>query len=118
MAVKVGSTIYVFDSDRRVYTDPAKGRLWGRIIWRGHWRPVTVESETRVSWVTSAGKCPKKNHNPRAWSLSSAEVDEKVYVHDHARHIARLVEDIGSAATLRQIAQLVGYVEKDHDLEG
>jgi hypothetical protein len=71
-APKIGDTIWLFDINRRVYA-PDKS---GGPIWREHWRPVEIVSETSRSYVTKYGeRCPKKGRDPNVWVWSQAEID-------------------------------------------
>ena len=110
----VGSTIYYFDSNHRVYERADWFRSGGPIR-RHHWRPVVITGETSRSWIVgerhwNQKKCPKKGYNTRQWALSQAEVDADCYVAEHAHRIARVVQTLRDAAVLQQVATLVGYV--------
>lgn len=109
--LKVGDTIWKFDQNRRVYPKAAPGRIWpdGGPIWREHWRQVEITGETRVSWLTGWGKCPKKGRDVGVWAFTQLEIDEQTYVHDHAYRIADAVKRCQDPNALRTIADIVGY---------
>jgi hypothetical protein len=124
----IGSTVWIFDPDRRVYAEkPKKGNLWysGAPIWREHWRPCVIMGETRVSWLVGHTKddtYPRKiNKRDLAAGkahgvlTSEADLDAACYVHEHAHKIGERVQRISgglaAAETLRKIAALVGYEE-------
>ena len=121
----VGSTLWIFDQNRRVYAKEKlpPGKLWpsGPPIWREHWRPCVITGETRVSWVvdghpSTAGKISKRDlaaGTLRGVLTSEADLDAACYVNEHAHKIAERVQRLAggeqAAAVLRQIATLVGY---------
>jgi hypothetical protein len=120
-AFGVGSTVWVFDENRRVYP-PEKmspGQLWPSRapIWREHWRPTVIKGETRVSWILENGRKLSKRDlagdKVRGVLTSEADLDAACYVHKHANKISdrvgRLSGGLKAAAVLRQIAALVEY---------
>jgi hypothetical protein len=111
--VGIGSTIWVFDKNNRVYAPPERGRIWvsGGPIWREHWRPVRIVAETSRSWVLESGgtKVPKKGASPSLFAFSQAEVDDQVWVHDNKYRISTEVERLTSPALLRKVAALISY---------
>jgi hypothetical protein len=121
--VGVGSTVWIFDENRRVYAkgEMMAGKLWpsGPPIWREHWRPVTITGETRVSWLLEGyygRKISKRDlaaGTVRGVLTSEADLDAACYVHEHASKIGDRVGRISggqkAAEALRQIAALVGY---------
>ncbi len=50
-ALGIGSTVWIFDENHRVYVKGAGHFSAGHLIYREHWRPTNITSETRVSWV-------------------------------------------------------------------
>ena len=125
MTLKVGSPIWIFDSNHRVY--PRDGSMHSSPIWREHWRKHVIVGETRVSWlvgVTPNDAWPTKINKrnlangalARAALASKADVDAECFVHDHAymigQSVQRLSGGISAAETLRKIAALVGYEEE------
>lgn len=101
-----GGTIWVFDENRRVYSETDRGAP----IWREHWRPCKVTGETSRSWLIAPyGKVPKRGADPRKFAFSQADIDEQAYVHDHVYKISECVRRLTRAATLREVAVLVGY---------
>ncbi len=116
MAVEVGSTVWVYDGNHRVYKE---GR--GGPVWREHWVPRKIAAATTRSWVMDRAlwvvgkdvwKIPK--HGPSPWwvMFSQAQVDDAVWVHEHANRISEAVQAEKTPSVLRQIAQLVGYREE------
>ena len=102
-ALKVGSTIWKFDLNHRVYigvrTSPD---------YRSHWVPCRIQRETTRSWVTNSGdKVPKKgSHDTFAFAMK--EVDDDVWRTRHRRHISDKVYG-ASADQLRRVAEILNY---------
>lgn len=119
----VGSTLWIFDENRRVYAKEKlpPGKLWpsGPPIWREHWRLTVIVGETRVSWILGHDQGRKISKRDlaagtvRGVLTSERDLDAACYVNEHAHKIAERVERLvggeQAAAVLRQIAALVGY---------
>lgn len=112
MSVGVGGTIWVFDLNRRFYTKPSGGRLWGEPIWRRHWRPLKIVGETSRSWILeSRQKVPKRGADPTVFAFSEADIDRMEWVHYNAYRIADKVLRLRDYETLRKVADAIGYRE-------
>ena len=112
LGVGVGSTVWVFDINRRRYTKPADGRIWGSIIWRDHWGPHTIVSETSRSWVLDRPggmKVPKRGADPSIFAFSESDIDRRAWVEDNRHKIADKVGRINDYETLRKVVELIGY---------
>jgi hypothetical protein len=121
--VGVGSTVWLFDENRRVYPDGPDGRrsFGSRLIWREHWRPTKIVGETRVSWILghSHGRKISKRDlaagTVRGVLTNEADLDAACYVNEHAHAVSERVRRLAggrkAAEVLRRIAALVGYVE-------
>jgi hypothetical protein len=55
--MKVGSKIWIFNSDHRVYRPGSMGPP----IWREYWEEKTITGETRISWLVGPKKISKKD---------------------------------------------------------
>ena len=120
MKLIIGSTVWVFDHNHRVYRKDANGRSVGGPIYREHWVPTEITGETARSWITRYGKFPKKDqecslipqggYSPLTVAFTEAAVDDNVWQRDHAVRIADLVRN-ADAHTLRKIAELIEYKE-------
>ena len=122
----VGSTLWVFDENRRVYPARPDGRqrLAAVPIWREHWRPRKITGETRVSWLLAAydgdshpQKISKRDLAAgmvRGVRRSERDLDAACFVNEHARKIGEQVQRLSGGEpeerVLREIAQLIGYV--------
>jgi len=107
MTVGIGSTIWAFDINRRVYAKDASNTFGGGPIWREHWRPMKVTGETSRSWITAWGKYPKSGGPNLAFSES--DIDRAAFVNDHKHRICEAIRSEYDFDTLVQIAKLVGY---------
>jgi hypothetical protein len=104
---KIGDTIWIFDSNRRVYARGAGGAHQGP-IWREHWRPHVIVGETSRSWLTYHGnKIAKRGTDPRNVAFSEAEIDRAVWVHDNAIKISRRVMACSDFEKLKAIETIL-----------
>lgn len=101
--IGIGSTIWVFDSNRRVYGDSKSGP-----IYREHWVPRKIEGETSRSWIVGWNhKIPKKGCLGVAFT--EREVEDSVWFHEHRYKIGSQVQSLQCIETLRAVAKLIGY---------
>jgi hypothetical protein len=114
--IGVGSTVWVFDYNHRVYTKAPDGSVYGgRVIWREHWRPKTITGETSRSWIvqehpwTPTIKIPKKDPPTHIYAFSEDEVIQRAWVNDHAHKIAEIINRRIDYSTLRKVAEVIGY---------
>ena len=63
--------IWLYDSNRRVYTDPETGIKSASPIYKYSWVKCQVIGETRLSWICNFGYSPKKISKKRSalWDL-------------------------------------------------
>ena len=102
-------SVWIFDSSRRVYRRDENGRAIGGPVWREHWVGHEIVGETSRSWITEFGrKVPKKGGYGIAFD--AAEIDRQEYIHKHRCKIADAVRRCDDYYTLRQIAEMAGYV--------
>lgn len=117
----IGSTVWQFDPNRRVY-DKEKG---GGPIYREHFRAHTIIGETSRSWICGKYKdalkfdkktlVPQKNFGGARYPVftSQQQVDDAVYVHDNRRRISDLILNCNRASVLQHIEQcLLGHREE------
>lgn len=115
--MKVGDKIWRFDDNRRVYPKAPPGKLWprGGPIYREHWYEVEITGETSRSWVVGKGygecKVPKKGVH-HGFAFTKQELDDACYVHEHAHKLGDEVRRLRDAATLRLVANAIGYEAK------
>lgn len=116
--VGIGSTVWIFDSNRRVYPKPPPGKIYaeGGPIWREHYGPHKIVGETRVSWVLDregGRKIPKKRAPNSYICYSQEEIDEQCWIHENRSRISHLVNRLEDPAVLREVARLVNYQPKE-----
>ena len=120
--IKIGSTLWWFDNNRRVYARDAQDHATGSPIHREHWRETKITGESRASWLTDCGRkfakatLTSRNNYGTVHALASlAEVEAECWIHDHRWSIGDAVQKCKSIATLRAVAALVGYVEGERE---
>lgn len=110
--MKIGDTIWIFDGNHRVYRKGPDGRSTGGPIWREHWRPYAITSETSRSWVVGEHWCqekvPKKNASKYKFAFSLEEIEERAWVIENVYTIAEKVRRTTDADKLRAVAKIVG----------
>lgn len=108
----IGSTVYLFDANRRVY-DRSGGRAIDGPIWREHWAPHTIVAETSRSWVLSNGrKVPKRR--PPVQHLtepcySETELAERVWLEKHRHKLADMIRSSADYHGVLACAIAIGY---------
>lgn len=115
-AVGIGSTVWWFDQNRRVYAKSASGGSTGSPIYREHWRETTITGETPRSWLTACRmKFSKATGEMRdAYGVkrcvfSLADVEADCWIHEHRYAISKMVGDCDDVGVLKRIAEIVGY---------
>lgn len=109
--LKIGDTLWFFSANNRVYR--AGG---GPPIYSHHFRPYTIDGETKPSWVMSNGEKVNKKTLASAGSHSyggrgyfTAEgMAADIWDNDHRQKIIEVVRRI-DVPTLKAIAKIVKY---------
>lgn len=119
LELKVGSPVWVWDENCRVYRKSADGRSTGGVIWREHWQKKEITSETRISWVIGENhwnqiKFPKRNPREKPWlfCFSEEELDQRCYVAENRHRIASALQNCEDYAMLKTVARAIGYEER------
>lgn len=110
-SLAVGSIVWRFDPNHRVYKRDARGYGIGGPIYREHFRAILIADETRVSWVLADGSKINKRTLAGIYP-TEADVERDCWLHEHRHHVVRLVERC-DYDQLRAIAGIVGYVPAD-----
>jgi hypothetical protein len=111
----IGETVYIFDENRRVYHRNEKGNACAAPIYREHFRPDVIVSETSVSWVTRKGhKIPKK----RVRFYTEQGMNDKCWLNDHRYQIISKIQLNDDPEILRKIADLIGYLPTAREDKG
>jgi hypothetical protein len=116
----IGSTIYIFEDNHRVYAKDAQGRSTGGPIWKEHWRPHTIDGETTQSWIVGKDwrnpiKISKKELREgtlRGVCFSMEEVERKAWVKANAHYLGNVVGVQDNYELLKKIAEMVNYKEQ------
>lgn len=117
--LKVGSRIWRFDSNRRVYRKP-NSFSGGGIIFEEYFQPHVITGETRQSWLvqtTTWGGPDKINkqtmlEKDRSFTyrwFSDAQKEAAIWKEHHALRLVEYVRQVDDVDKLKQIAALVGY---------
>lgn len=127
MTIAIGSKLWMFDENRRVYAK-TENKFAGRTIWREHWRPMKVVGETRVSWLVGfegsalplqphmLRKLPKTAFKagacPQGWALSEAHVAELVWAKENTWRLSQEVLRCYDPRVLRAVDELLKGTKK------
>lgn len=124
--VGIGSKLWQFNENRRVYTPPETKGGFGKIIWREHWSPMVICGETRVSWLvgyapsalnrnrtpSAVTKLPKALFKdggcPRDWALSEEHLDELEWAEENRHKLSAAVLRCHDPKTLRAVWAALG----------
>lgn len=119
--IGIGSTVWVFEANRRVYAKKRAGDAYGHggPIYREHFVARKIYGETKRSWLVGEDHDPirvdKKTLTTRSEFgrgcnvlTSEHEVDDACYVEDTRNSIADAVRRCRNASVLRQIEALLG----------
>lgn len=96
MSVAIGSTVWRFNSNRRVYSQGKSGP-----VWREHWDPLVVVGETSRSWLVAfrdggkvTHKAPKRRDwlARKRWAYSEHEIDVADWAESKRYEIIRALE--------------------------
>lgn len=124
--IGIGSKLWRFDQNVRVYTKPADGSF-GKLIWRESWVPMVVVGETRVSWlVGSVSKyseerklTPRVSHKlpkaefrdggcPMDWARSAEHLTELVWAEENRSKLSERVLRCHDPRVLRAVWAALG----------
>lgn len=106
--LRIGSEVYVFDGNRRVYDRAPDGRSIGDSIYREHFYKVKIDGETPRKWKAGWHEAFKKN--PYETGFYTAEmVEDAVWKKQHAPRIRQIIYT-ANASQLRAIAEILGYM--------
>ncbi len=109
--IGIGSTVWVFDINRRVYPPKPAGKLWstGGPIYRHHWVPQRISGQTARSWLTDYGhKIPKKGEH-QGVAFTQQEVEDAVWLNSYHYEIVETLRRIKDVNILRVVAHDIGW---------
>lgn len=115
--IKVGDTLWRFDSNHRQYDKPGPG---GRIVYRSHFVPEVITGETKMSWLVQwyqrvVWKINKKtlatamqNGYSGSQFYTAQGVEDDIWRNEHRCKIEGMMRG-ASIDQLRQIGAILGY---------
>lgn len=106
---KIGDKVWCFDQNRRVYD--GKGSFGGHIIYAGHFYESKITGETSRSWIVGQYGDKYSKKDPSGLYTDEQKADA-IWMHDNRHKIAGIVDRCRDIEKMRQIAQIVGYVEE------
>lgn len=110
--IKIGSTVWVFDKNRRVYPPKQPGDIWskGNPIYREHFVPAVITDETSRSWIIGSWnrKVPK-NGPHEGYAFTEQEVDDACWANDHRYKLVQHIERLRDIPLLKKIAEVSGF---------
>ena len=110
--LKIGSKVYIFDENRRVYhVDKAKHGHGP--IYREHFMLVEITDESPRKWKTTGRGAFKKN--PYETGFYTKEMVEDAVWDRENRHYIREAIYRTDVETLKKVAKLVGYKENPNE---
>jgi hypothetical protein len=122
--LKIGSTVYLFDLNHRVYpTDENGKRIFGVApIYREHFAPRTITGENNRSWIINQRPPIKINKKAIAETGRDGnifadwnEIEKDIWMHDHRHKIIRELQFKHSEDydLYQKIATMIGYNSDD-----
>jgi hypothetical protein len=112
----VGDTVWIFDENRRVYNKERSEYSFNAPIWREHWRPEEIVSETTRSWITKWGTKISKKDPGVLVIFSEEELDNRSWINDNKYEIVDKIR-YGNLDydTLKAIDDLIEQKEQKSD---
>jgi len=109
----VGDLVWFYDGNRNRF-DPD-----GKYEGRGVWNLAPIKAETRRSFMVQYSKFDRKSGAPMATGgytspykiRGQKEYEALVWMREHSRKIIAAVERCRDIDKLKQVAEIVGYVE-------
>jgi hypothetical protein len=116
MSLTIGSRLWLFDQNRRVYPPPKPGQLWSSSapIYAEHFAPHRITNETRTHWVVGAGtRVRKLDLTSRArgttqYYFTDEGKADHLWCHEHRHTIVDAVNACHDVAKLKAIAATLG----------
>jgi hypothetical protein len=119
--VGVGSRLWQFDQNRRVYLRDANGRSHGGPTYEGHWVEHIVTGEEGRSWLVALlNRDGAPGHQQKVGKSSlgkkyytAAEKATHAWTHLHRHRLADAVLRCADIEVLKRVASIVGYPDPD-----
>jgi hypothetical protein len=114
--IGIGSKIWIFDANVRVYKPYEPGKGISSPIWRHHWVEREIVGETSKSWIYNyfrEVKIPKNRTDFRTLAYSEQEIDDLEWAHEHKLRIADQIKYKPlPIEQLKEVARIIGYEAK------
>lgn len=118
--LKVGDDVYIFDENRRVYPEDKDGLQYGGPIYREHFAPYRIVGTEGRSFVYAAitdgavSSFTDKIGSAKAESVfhTADEVEDLCWINENRYRLSDEISKLRDVATLKQIAELIGYTER------
>ncbi len=107
--LSVGSTVWVFDENHRVYRRNEKGRSEGGPIYREHFVECKITGETSRSWIIGRYRMKVNKKTLDGMYISQEQIDLKCWANDHKYGVVRMIEYSTDGAMIKAVADLIGY---------
>jgi len=113
-ALRVGDTLWSFDSNRRVYRSGV-GLSGGGPIYREHYQQETIVGETPLSWLVGASPPTKVNKKTLACRteygfggyFTKSAMEDRIWINENRPALIRALEYSHDADLLRAVDRLV-----------
>ncbi len=107
--LSIGSEVYIFDENRRIYRRDEKGNVSGGPIYREYFRKVQILRESPRKWITAFNSASKKDPYKTGF-LTLEQVEEQCWDKDNRIDIMHLIQNKSvTTEQLRHIATIIGY---------
>ncbi len=112
MTLQIGSTVFIFDENRRVYIRNQKGGLLssGGPVYRDHFVQTTITGETPRKWKTAYHREAFKKNPFETGFYTEEQVNQLCWAKEHH---PRIRDELLNATydQLQQIAKILNYKE-------
>lgn len=110
MDIGIGSKVYIYDENHRVYFDD-NGKKTLSPIYKKYFISVEVVGETSRSWLVDSRfnpiKCPKKNPFSHGIIYSQEMMENMVWINSNRWRIIESIRRLEDADRLRKIAEII-----------
>lgn len=112
--IAIGTRLWLFSENRRVYAKNAKDEYAGGPIYSEHFQECFVTGETKGCWIVGNHKVNKRTFRTAAGAYGGSQFytdagkADNVWANDHRYKIGQRIISC-PVAQLRQIAAIIGY---------
>lgn len=105
--LKIGSEVYMFDANKRVYDKDKDGQSFGSPIYRKYFFKTTIIEETSRSWIVDYWRTKINKKTLQGIWLTEEEVNEKCWIHDNQHKISEKVGLCNNFEKLKLIEKII-----------